>query len=228
MLTNSELFYRNAKKYQDDRARINENYEKQLESLKDKQGSEFYATESERLKKERDDGLMALKKDTGNTLLSVIDTMRRANAKRTTAAPSDEQLRLLKVLQMRESVTEKELSEIAETCKDNALALSVVQEVANKNAIMRNYKRLYSSDKMPSEFANNTLDVLERETRDFVEFDTKRTARISAEYQRAHYGDDNSRPLPKRALFNEKADCFKSLGITPDNLDGFIAAVDGE
>ena len=228
MLTNSELFYRNAKKYQDDRARINENYEKQLESLKDKQGSEFYATESERLKKERDDGLTALKKDTGNTLLSVIDTMRRANAKRTTAAPSDEQLRLLKVLQMRESVTEKELTEIAETCKDNALALSVVQEVANKNAIMRNYKRLYSSDKMPSEFANNTLDVLERETRDFIEFDTKRTARISAEYQRAHYGDDNPRPLPKRALFNEKADCFKSLGITPDNLDGFIAAVDGE
>ena len=228
MLTNSELFYRNAKKYQDDRARINENYEKQLESLKDKQGSEFYATESERLKKERDDGLTALKKDTGNTLLSVIDTMRRANAKRTTAAPSDEQLRLLKVLQMRESVTEKELTEIAETCKDNALALSVVQEVANKNAIMRNYKRLYSSDKMPSEFANNTLDVLERETRDFIEFDTKRTARISAEYQRAHYGDDNSRPLPKRPLFDEKKACFQELGISLDNVDKFLAAVDGE
>ena len=228
MLTNSELFYRNAKKYQDDRARINENYEKQLESLKDKQGSKFFATESERLKKERDDGLTALKKDTGNTLLSVIDTMRRANAKRTTAAPTDEQLRLLKVLQMRESVTEKELTEIAETCKDNALALSVVQEVANKNATMRNYKRLYSSDKMPSEFANNTLDVLERETRDFIEFDTKRTARISAEYQRAHYGDDNSRPLPKRPLFDEKKACFQELGISLDNVDKFLAAVDGE
>lgn len=228
MLTNSELFYRNAKKYQDDRARINENYEKQLESMKDKQGSEFYATESERLKKERDDSLTALKKDTGNTLLSVIDTMRRANAKRTTAAPTDEQVRILQVLKMRDNVTERELTEAAKSLENCPLGLSVIQEIAGKNGVIRNYRRFYNGDKMPSEFASSALDTLEYETKDFLAYDTKRTARISAEYQRAHYGDDNSRPLPKRPLFDEKADCFKELGIAPDNLDGFIAAVDGE
>ena len=81
---------------------------------------------------------------------------------------------------------------------------------------------------MPSEFASSALDTLEYETKDFLAYDTKRTARISAEYQRAHYGDDNSRPLPKRPLFDEKKACFQELGISLDNVDKFLAAVDGD
>ncbi len=228
MLTNSELFYRNAKKYQDDRARINENYEKQLESLKDKQGSEFYATESERLKKERDNRLSALKQSSGADMLSTIETMRKTATQRATVAPTDEQVRILQVLKMRDNVTERELTEAAKSLENCPLGLSVIQEIAGKNGVIRNFKRFYKGDKMPSEFASSALDTLEYETKDFLAYDTKRTARIAAEYQRAHYGDDNSRPLSKRPLFNEKADCFKELGITPDNLDSFIVAVDGE
>ena len=50
MLTNSELFYRNAKKFQDARQALNESYEKQLELLADKRGSQFYDSEVKRLR----------------------------------------------------------------------------------------------------------------------------------------------------------------------------------
>ena len=228
MLTNSEIFFKAAKTFQDERKHINEEYENAIKGLESTKGSEYYKAETDRLKKERDNRLSALKQSSGADMLSTIETMRKTATQRATAAPTDEQVRILQVLKMRDNVTERELTEAAKSLENCPLGLSVIQEIAGKNGVIRNFKRFYKGDKMPSEFADNTLNVLERETRDFIEFDTKRTARISAEYQRAHYGDDNSRPLPKRALFNEKADCFKSLGITPDNLDGFIAAVDGE
>ena len=228
MLTNSEIFFKAAKTFQDERKHINEEYEQALKDLENKRGSEYYKAETDRLKKERDNRLSALKQSSGTDMLSTIETMRKTAAQRATVAPTDEQLRVLQVLRMRETVSEKELTEAAQCLKNCPLGLSVIQEIAGKNGVIRNFKRFYKGDKMPSEFASSALDTLEYETKDFLAYDTKRTARISAEYQRAHYGDDNSRPLPKRALFNEKADCFKSLGITPDNLDGFIAAVDGE
>ena len=228
MLKNSELFFRAALKFQNERQHISEEYENAMKGLESTKGSEYYKAETDRLKKERDNRLSALKQSSGADMLSTIETMRKTATQRATIAPTDEQVRILQVLKMRDNVTERELTEAAKSLENCPLGLSVIQEIANKNGVIRNFKRLYKGDKMPSEFASSALDTLEYETKDFLAYDTKRTARIAAQYQSNRYGQDESRPLPKRALFDEKADCFKSLGITPDNLDGFIAAVDGD
>ena len=228
MLTNSEIFFKAAKTFQDERKHINEEYEQALKDLENKRGSEYYKAETARLKEERDNCISALKQDSGATMLNAIEAMRKAASQRATVAPTDEQVRILQVLKMRDNVTERELTEAAKSLENCPLGLSVIQEIAGKNGVVRNFKRFYKGDKMPSEFASSALDTLEYETKDFLAYDTKRTARIAAQYQSNRYGQDESRPLPKRALFNEKADCFKSLGITPDNLNSFIAAVDGE
>ena len=228
MLTNSEIFFKAAKTFQDERKHINEEYEQALKDLENKRGSEYYKAETARLKEERDSRLSALKQDSGSTMLNAIEAMRKTAAQRATVAPTDEQLRVLQVLRMRETVSEKELTEAAQCLKNCPLGLSVIQEIAGKNGVIRNFKRFYKGDKMPSEFASSALDTLEYETKDFLAYDTKRTARIAAQYQSNRYGQDESRPLPKRPLFDEKKACFQELGISLDNVDKFLAAVDGE
>ena len=67
---------------------------------------------------------------------------------------------------------------------------------------------------------------------DFMEHDTKRAARLAAEHNARMYGTTgNERPLPKRELFDNKADCYAEFThgmLSGDALTAFCAAVDGE
>lgn len=224
MLTNSELFYRNAKKYQDARQALNEFYEKQLELLADKHGSQFYDSEVKRLRKERDDNLAAAKKDCEETMRHCIALMRENNKKRRLQAPSELEIRILQVLQMRKSLLREEFDAAFESL-ESPVCIDALNELAKEHGILKRYS---AKGNMSVGAVDDCLNIIERELSDFVQYDTKKSARISEKYHSNLYGQSESRPLPKRPLFETKRECFETLGLNSSTLDELFAVVDAE
>ena len=125
-MTNSDRFYQAASNFQSERKSIVDKYEKKMAELKRMEGSEYYKEESKKAeddKKKSLDSLIASYRDSMKTCMS---DMKRTNSKRMLAAPSEEQLRLLTVLKMKEVLTQEEVLAAANSFSDNSVCLSVL------------------------------------------------------------------------------------------------------
>lgn len=228
-MANTEWLYTQAKAYQDKRRAIMNEYETRLYSLEDTKGSKYYQDETKKAEDKRDEALKALQIEYNETFTKIIKAMNEANARRTMKAPTEDELRLISALKMRENISENELTMIANAVKGNGLCLSIVQETAKKNNIMRNYCSFEEGKEMPFAAVESEINGLASSLRDFVSYDTTKAARLERKMHETHYGINPDAPaLPKRALFNDKAGCFKELtGLTGDSLTAFCKAVDG-
>lgn len=225
-MNNTDVFYAYASEFQRKRAAIMDEYETRIKQLESAKGSQYYIDETKSAESKRNECLKTLRADYGNRFTQVFNAMRNANAGRTMAAPTDEELRLISALKMRDSLTELELTTAANTLKNNAACLSILQELANKNGIMRRYT---SADNLSITDADESIKALADSTSDFMQYDTIRAARIAEKRHLTQYGTPTYKPLPKRPLFTDKTSCFRILspGLTDNALDAFCAAVDG-
>jgi len=229
-MKNSDLFYSRAAEFQSKRKEIIDTYESTLAKLDKAKGSQLYTEETEKAAKTRDAALQALQNEYRDYFRISINAMSEANGKRGIAAPTADQLAILQALKMRDNVSQKELDRAANSCKDNALAISVINEIAQKNGYLRGYNT--ESGEMSIEDADKVIDDLKAALPDFMAHDTSRAARIAREHNARLYGaSGEERPLEKRPLFDSKASCFNTLlpfGMSAERYTGFIAAVDGE
>ena len=220
MLKNSELFFIKAKDFQNKRKEIMDTYETRAAQLEDARGSKYFTDV---------DGVVTV------DLKKIMNE--EANGSRGTTPPTQEQLAILQVLQMRGVVDEpqraafqKDLDRAANTCADNAMCISVLNDIARKNGFLRGYHS--TAKEMSVDDADRMIKDLQAALPDFMEHDTKRAARIAAEHNARMYGTTgNERPLPKRELFDNKADCYAEFShgmLSGDALTAFCAAVDGE
>ena len=237
MIKNSELFFIKAKDFQNKRKEIMDTYETRAAQLEDARGSKYFTDEMKKATDARDAALSELKSEYRESFRIALDGMSKANGSRGTTPPTDEQLRLLQVLQMRGVVDEpqraafqKDLDRAANTCADNAMCISVLNDIARKNGFLRGYHS--TAKEMSVDDADRMIKDLQAALPDFMEHDTKRAARIAAEHNARLYGTTgNERPLPKRELFDSKADCYAEFShgmLSGDALTAFCAAVDGE
>lgn len=230
MIKNTDLFYTRAKEYQDKRKGIIDEYEKRLESLETAKGSKYFDDESKKAEDKRDEALTALKGEYGEYFRISLDAMSKANAARKMTPPTEEELRTLQLLKMKEKPTEAELAAAANTLKGNATCLSVLTEIAHNAGYLRGYMNYSETKEMPVDEAESTIKGLASSLRDFMEYDTNQAARSVADYYAQRYGvNPNAPALPKRPLFDDKAGCFRTLsgGLTGDTLTAFSNAVDG-
>lgn len=229
MITNTDLLFSRMKQYQDKRKAVMDEYEKRLEWLEDKKGSEYYTEEEKIARDKRDEDLQTLRGEYDESARTAIKAMKEANSKRPAAAPTEEELRIVQALKLRDSVTEEELSMIANSVRGNGLCLDIVQDVAKKNNIMRNYRSICEENRLSPSFVTDKLDYLESNVFDFLAHDTPRAARLAAEHYERYYGNKtDERDLPKRPLFDSKEDFFRqTAGLDGDTLSRFMEAVDG-
>lgn len=225
----SDELYNDCLHFQAERKSVIDAYEKTVSDLEDKKGSRFYTEELTKAKNTRDEALNALKSKYGGFIDSDIKNMREVNGKRGIEAPNEEDVRTLEALKMRDTITEPELSLIANSLKGNALALSVVQEVALKNGIMRNYNSLYEGATAPVQYVEETLNSCMKWIRDFLNSDEAYAARIARDSHARLYGlTGDEAPLPKRPLFDTKEAFYNDIiGISGDSFKAFCNAVDG-
>lgn len=237
MISNSELFFVKAKDFQNKRKAIMDAYETRAAQLEDARGSKYFTDEMQKATDTRDNALSELKSEYRESFRIALDGMSKANGSRGTTPPTQEQLAILQVLQMRGIVDEpqraafqKDLDRAANTCADNAMCISVLNDIARKNGFMRGYHS--TAKEMSVDDADRMIKDLQAALPDFMDYDTKRAARIAQEHNARLYGlTGNERPLPKRELFDSKADCYAEFThgmLSGDALTAFCAAVDGE
>ena len=229
MIKNTDLFYSRAAEFQSKRKEIMDTYESTLAKLEKAKGSQLYTEETEKAAKTRDAALEALQSEYREYFRISLDAMSEANGKRGVTPPTAEQLSILQALKMRDSVTQRELDRAANSCKDNALAISVINEIAKKNGFLRGYHT--ETGEMSVEDADKAIESLRGSLNDFMQHDTSRAARAAQHYYGEKYGTTgNERPLAKRPLFEDKAGCFNELtpfGMSKETFTAFCEAVDG-
>lgn len=229
MIKNTDLFYTRAKEYQGKRKDIVDTYEKRLASLETAKGSKYFEDEVKKAEDKKADALKALKEEYGGYFNMHLEAMSKANASRKMTPPTDEELRTLQLLKMKDKPTEAELAAAANTLKGNATCLSVLTEIAHNAGYLRGYDNYSETKEMPVNTADGIIKGLASSVREFMEYDTPRAARIAREHQERQYGIVPDAPaLPKRRLFEDKAGCFYEIaGLSGDSLTAFENAVDG-
>ena len=229
MIANTTLFYTRAKEYQDKRKGIIDEYEKRLESLETAKGSKYFEDETKKAEDKKDEALKALKEEYGGYFNTHFEAMSKANASRKMTPPTDEELRTLQLLKMKDKPTEAELAAAANTLKGNVTCLSVLTEIAHNAGYMRGYMGYSETKELPVSDVEDTIRGLHNSVREFMDYDTPRAARVAREHNERMYGATPNAPaLPKRPLFEDKAGCFYEVcGLAGDTLTAFENAVDG-
>ena len=226
-MKNSDRYFENVKRFEEKRQEIISGYERTVEDLQKYQGSRFFEDEVQKAKDARDAALADLRREYDGIFTEALRVMRVTSDKRKAQAPTAEQLRILEVLKMRDSVTRDEIEAAANAMKGNLSALKILTELAAMNNL-RGVMRMFDGPMARSD-VEDVLASLEHGTRDLLEHDTRRSARIVQAYRQRVYGGASDAPLPKRKPIETKAGCFGLLAsLNPDCLDAFCAAVDGE
>ena len=229
MIKNTDLFYTRAKEYQGKRAAIVDEYEKRMKALEDAKGSKYFTDEAKKAEDKRDEALTALKDEYNGYFNIAFDAMRKANASRKMTPPTEEELRTLQLLKMKDKPTEAELAAAANTLKGNATCLSVLTEISHNAGYMRSYMNYSETKEMSVSEVEKIIKGINNNLRDFMDFDTKRAARVVQAHDLLLGVNPEARPLPKRPLFEDKEGCFNEVcGIAGDTLTAFENAVDGE
>lgn len=222
-MKNSDCFYKYASDFQTARKSVMDKYEKRIVDLQPMKGSQYYIDEMSKAEKDMKMALEDLMFKYGTEMRKYIRYMRDANHKRPMEAPTAEMVNMLTVLRMKDSVTSEEIQMAANAMKSNALALSVLQEIANKHDLHGNFFR--NSEHLPVSYVSEILDSAESVVDDFLKYDTTAASRRAHEHNTRLYGESpDMLPLTKRKLFSGKEECFNQLfGISSS---GFFKAVD--
>lgn len=222
MAKSTDLFYSNAAEFQSKRKNVMDTYEKRIAELEPTKGSQYYTLETQKAIQTRDAALLSLRNEYSTKINVILNAMAETNEKRDIAPPTAEQLAVLQTLKMRENITRVDLDRAAKYCRGNALAMSVINEIASKNLLPRYH------GKMGADEAESIINGLRRSISDFLQYDTPKAARIAANYYETVYGNTgNGQNLQKRPLFSDKDGCFHALlNMDKETCAAFCDAVD--
>jgi len=219
-----EQLYTALKEFQGKRDAVIEDTEKTTKALQRFAGSPGYDEDCKKARERADTALKALRAEYGPRCSAIIRRMTAAIDDRPVATPTAEHVNVLSVLRMREHLTVKDLESAAEAVKDCPAALEVVQELAGKHGVIRNF-RAYNED-MSSDFAKNLTTAVRAGVVDFLTNDTTRASRLNAEHGQLLYGVNTT--LRKRPHFDSLESCYKELaGLNGDTLTAWRDIVDG-
>lgn len=228
MISNSDLFFSIAKEFQDARKKISDTYKGRMRFLERTKGSEYFTEESKKAEEEKKAAAAALREQYASRLYTAIEAMELVNNNRKAIPPTEEELRLIQLLKMKDSLTENELHEAAMTLKGNPSCLAILSELSRKNGYWQGYDSYYESDKMSKETTLRIIQRIKDNMRDFLETENNAAVQRVIENRNNLYGvDPNAAPIPERRIFETKAECYEELAhLSPDSLPAFTAAVD--
>ncbi|MCI9403498.1 MAG: hypothetical protein HFF04_07505 [Oscillospiraceae bacterium] len=132
-MKNTERYYQAVLVFRQAVEGVNEKFRPQYERLEQFKDSKHYQEEKETLDKARSELLAEVRELAMKELNEACDAMKAAYGSRPLSAPSDEQLRLLQTLQMREKLGVDELRQASVALEGCPAALEVLRELAHKH-----------------------------------------------------------------------------------------------
>lgn len=225
-MKNTERFYKRAKEFQDKRADIQKRYESNLKDLENKKGSSYYSLRLKEIEDEYTANIEALKAEYKPYFKTILSDMNDINDKRGITPPTDEELRLIQLLKLKEKITEKELEAAAVTLAGNDTCLSILTEMAHNQGYMQGYMHYSKNPYMPYETTKTVINDLMTGINDFMNHDTTKASRAIDRYNTEHYGKNNG-SLTKRNTFTDIQGCYKEIaGLTPSEYEKLSETVD--
>lgn len=228
-MTNSGKYYTLINEFQTKRKAAYDRYDQELKELQRFKGSEYYETESQAAADRRDMTLKELQAEYRMKLDEVLKAMAKANAEREMKPPTTEELNLLQMLRLKDSVSEEELRAAARTLRKNPTALEILGEIGRQHGYAKTFAHYGEIKTLGTKSTSDAIATLAKNTEDFLMHDTRRSARLVQAFRARNYGNPvDDTQLPKRRLIKSKEQCFEELGmLNTDMLELFLATIDG-
>lgn len=224
MKSYTKLFYEKAKRFQDEREKLTKAHDATVQYLERFAGSQGYDDEMQKENDRFEKDLKNLRDECRPGLTMALSGMTDAIGKRTVKAPTNDQINLLNILTMKKKVTVEELTRVAETVKDNPVALSLLTEIAHDHGIPRSFEGLCAE--MSSTTAMSIVQGMRDGLEDYLMFDTTPASRRVAQYHSEHYGNAVSKLTP-RPRFDDYLSFYEEMyGMNTDALQKFSDIVD--
>lgn len=129
-MKNTEYFYSTVRQYRQGLAEINAKFDRQIEAKAGYAGSPRYTEDAKGIERDRATEIAALRADCAESFDTCIKSMELHAQSRPAVAPTDEQMRLVQLLKLKESVTRDDLTHAALACEGCPIALGVLEEIA--------------------------------------------------------------------------------------------------
>lgn len=184
-------------------------------------GSEYYTETMNEARKKRESRVDAAQAAARQEMAEIAQAMTEKADSIAMNPPTDEQLRILSLLKMRDKLTKGELDAAANGMKDNAAALAMLDELAAKNEILTtSYIRL-AEGKLTADQSKNAIRSILSSCNQIIENRTgaNRAQAMQETYHAQIYGGN---PDPDRfnqePLFENEDSFYEKVSPVPLNL----------
>ncbi len=224
-----EWYFHTVQKYRSGLRSVNNKFDEQTESQKRYAGSQGYEKDIEKIEQARAAEIAALRDECRDAFNSCLAAMQKNVQARPAVAPTQEQLALLQVLQMREKLTRDELSHAAHTMADCPTALGVLEELARKHEILGFHA---GGVCVSDQFVNDSIRAFARNARITLSLDrTNQRRKLISGDEGPHGTSPSFENISKFRLDVDPESaqyCAGRWGGVPGNVyEAFCAAVDG-
>lgn len=190
-------------------------------------GSQMYVDEMSKARKKREETVSGAQVIARQEIRETINAMAEKADKIKMQPPTEEQLRILQLLSLKERPTTAELEGAANAMDGNAAALSLVDELAKKSGIVHvPFTSRLSVKAYDPLTARQAIQRLGNACYSIVDNTTgaNSTALLCAEnHQRLYGGSFDPDELPQEKAFEDESDFYNQLNIP---LSAFSVAVD--
>ena len=227
-MSNTWSLYTTIRDFQQEQRRAFDRYREHMAALEPYKGSEHYRQESEKAMQERRATEDAARQNARYYAQRTLGMMQEASRNRKAVAPTQEQINLLSVMKLRESVPLDELEAIARAMNGNSLGVSVIQEYARDQAQKQAEKTgrrgdasfipdftKYATDKVPD--ADAFLKNLASACATIIDGDgASRVRGMMADlHESAHGVPANRDNLPRQPIYEGEAQFFQDVSSVP-------------
>ena len=190
-------------------------------------GSQMYIDKMDEAAKKRDKAISnaqsIAKREIRETLLAMVDKADKIKMQ----PPTEEQLRILQMLNLKERVTEAECVGAANAMEGNATALALVDELAKKSGVLHtSFARSLAVKAYDPATARQAIKELAEACYEIVNNTTgaSKVALLTKQrHQRQYGGTFDPYELPQEEPFKDESDFYEQMNIP---LSAFSAAVD--
>ena len=191
-------------------------------------GSDAYSEEMAAAQQKREETVNAAQAEARINVNKALAGMQDQIGNIRAEAPTDEMVRVLTVLKMRDHLTRAELDEAAALMGGNGAGLAVLAELAGKNGISGAQYLMQTKKGLTADGARALLKVITDGSNSILRNRTgaARAAALYGESQAARYGSGSVDPdmLQQEKRYSSKAEFFES--ITGVSFDTITKAVD--
>lgn len=213
-MTNTAYLFSAMKQFTDKRTAARETYLQTMAKYEGAKGTPFYDEQRERALKARTDAVESIKNATAEIVDNALRVIRKSIAGRGMTPPTDEQLRILQLLQMRKNVTPGELYAAALSMNGNGACLQVLQEMAQDTGAPCPNLLSMATDGLPAAAAERAVKDLQEYCRMELNRESAptRAAILAAEHQQRINGTKfDPDELPQESPYESEKDFYSRI-----------------